>query len=181
MKLYEGMFILHNREITDETDAPDDTVRGLLEKVGASVERSVVWANRKLAYPIKGNQTGTYVLTYFRGEPDAVAQIHREVGLNERCLRVICFNVDEIPTDEQLTELVEAAGRATRRDLADTGRNYFKEFIDYKNVALLRRVITNQGKLFSRKRSGASASHQRQLKRAVHRARIAALLPFVSR
>ena len=51
--------------------------------------------------------------------------------------------------------------------------------IDYKNVEVLRRLTTAQGKLFSRKRSGNCARHQRSVMRAVKRARIMGLLPFV--
>jgi small subunit ribosomal protein S18 len=53
--------------------------------------------------------------------------------------------------------------------------------IDYKDVRTLQRMSTPQGKLFSRKRSGTCAAHQRQVKRAVKRARFMALLPYVGR
>ncbi len=55
------------------------------------------------------------------------------------------------------------------------------EAVDYKDVRTLQRLSTLQGKLFSRKRSGTCAAHQRMVKRAVKRARFMALLPFVSR
>ena len=51
--------------------------------------------------------------------------------------------------------------------------------IDYKDVQTLTRLITPQGKLFSRKRSGNCAMHQRAAKVAVKRARFIGLLPFV--
>jgi small subunit ribosomal protein S18 len=51
--------------------------------------------------------------------------------------------------------------------------------MDYKNVPVLQKLTTAQGKLFSRKRSGNCAKHQRQAKAAVVRARILSLLPFV--
>ncbi len=71
MKCYEGMFILHNRELPEgETTSPEDVVVALVEKCGGQVAHKLVWTSRKLAYPIKGNQTGTYVLTYFTGETD---------------------------------------------------------------------------------------------------------------
>jgi small subunit ribosomal protein S18 len=53
------------------------------------------------------------------------------------------------------------------------------DHIDYKDVEMLKRLTTAQGKLFSRKRSGNCAKHQRKVMRAVKRARIMALLPFV--
>ena len=50
--------------------------------------------------------------------------------------------------------------------------------IDYKDVGDLEKLSTSQGKLFSRKRSGNCAKHQRQAKRAVKRARYMALLSY---
>lgn len=55
------------------------------------------------------------------------------------------------------------------------------EQVDYKDVRTLHRLSTPQGKLFSRKRSGTCAPHQRQVKRAVKRARFMALLSYVGR
>ncbi len=51
--------------------------------------------------------------------------------------------------------------------------------VDYKDIATLSKLTTQQGKLFSRKRSGNCAAHQRACKRAVKRARFLALLPYV--
>jgi small subunit ribosomal protein S18 len=50
---------------------------------------------------------------------------------------------------------------------------------DYKDVQMLKKLCTGRGKLFSRKRSGNCATHQRLVKRAVKYARYLALLPFV--
>lgn len=52
--------------------------------------------------------------------------------------------------------------------------------IDYKDVATLQRLISAQGKLFSRKRTGLSAECQRKVARALKRARYMALLPYVT-
>ena len=51
--------------------------------------------------------------------------------------------------------------------------------IDYKNIDLVQRFVTPQGKIFSRKRSGSCGNHQRQLKIAVKHARYLALIPYV--
>lgn len=50
--------------------------------------------------------------------------------------------------------------------------------IDYKQADLLRRYITDSGKIRPRRQSGACAKHQREVARAVKRARHLALLPF---
>lgn len=53
--------------------------------------------------------------------------------------------------------------------------------IDYKDINLLRRFISSYSKIVSRKRSGVCSFHQRKLSNAIKRARIMALLPFVTK
>jgi len=55
-----------------------------------------------------------------------------------------------------------------------------KVFIDYKDTESLRKMVTGNGKIQSRKRTGATAMEQRMLARAVKRARYLGLLPYVS-
>ena len=50
--------------------------------------------------------------------------------------------------------------------------------IDYKDVAKLRKFITEKGKILPRRQTGVCAYHQRQLTTAIKRARQVALLPF---
>lgn len=52
--------------------------------------------------------------------------------------------------------------------------------IDYKDDKLLRRFVSERGKIVPRKISGTSARYQRQLATAISRARHIALLPFVA-
>ncbi len=52
------------------------------------------------------------------------------------------------------------------------------EVIDYKDVARLKKFITEGGKILPRRMSGVCAKHQRELATAIKRARVAALLPF---
>lgn len=52
------------------------------------------------------------------------------------------------------------------------------EVIDYKDVARLKKFVTEGGKMLPRRMTGNCAKHQRELSTAIKRARIAALLPF---
>ena len=54
------------------------------------------------------------------------------------------------------------------------------EYIDYKEAEKLERYINDQGKMLPRRITGTSAKHQRQLTRAIKRARHMALLPYVA-
>ena len=52
--------------------------------------------------------------------------------------------------------------------------------IDYKNYRLLRSFLTERGRIIPRRISGNCAKHQRELTRAIKRARQVALLPFIA-
>lgn len=56
----------------------------------------------------------------------------------------------------------------------------YTDFVDYKNVEELRRMMTSNGKIYSRKRLNVTARGQRNIARAIKRARFMALLPYTS-
>lgn len=53
-------------------------------------------------------------------------------------------------------------------------------FFDYKDVKTLQRFVNGYGQIDTRKKTGLPAKHQRQLAKAIKRARHLALLPFVA-
>ncbi len=55
------------------------------------------------------------------------------------------------------------------------------EFIDYKDVKILRSYLTERGKILPRRMTGVCAKHQRTLDEAIKRARNIALLSFVEK
>ena len=54
------------------------------------------------------------------------------------------------------------------------------DYIDYKDVAKLRRYVSDRAKILPRRITGTCAKHQRQLTVAIKRARHIALLPFTT-
>jgi small subunit ribosomal protein S18 len=54
------------------------------------------------------------------------------------------------------------------------------DYIDYKDTALLRKFISDRGKIRARRVTGVSVQEQRQIARAVKNAREMALLPYSS-
>ncbi len=58
------------------------------------------------------------------------------------------------------------------------GKEWKGPIVDYKEVELLRKFLTASSKMMSRKRAGTSAREQRDIRRAIKRARFLALLPF---
>lgn len=53
------------------------------------------------------------------------------------------------------------------------------ELLDYKDIDLLRKFITDQGKILPRRFTGLTSKQQKQLTKAIKQARILALLPFL--
>jgi small subunit ribosomal protein S18 len=53
-------------------------------------------------------------------------------------------------------------------------------WVDYKDIDELRRMMTPNGKIYSRKRLGTSAGEQRRVAKAIKRARFMGLLPYTS-
>jgi len=51
--------------------------------------------------------------------------------------------------------------------------------VDYKDVVLLKKYLSERGKILSRARTGVCAKHQRQITKGIKRARVIAFLPFV--
>ncbi|WP_243298991.1 30S ribosomal protein S18 [Bacillus litorisediminis] len=70
-------------------------------------------------------------------------------------------------------------GRAKRRKVCYFTANNITH-IDYKDVDLLKKFISERGKILPRRVTGTSAKYQRKLTVAIKRARQMALLPYVS-
>jgi len=98
----------------------------------------------------------------------------------------------EVSTEEEKEEAEGEQVKETAVEEPRTRRIYFRkkvcrlctqkiEVIDYKDVDLLSRFIADSGKILPRRMTGTCARHQRMLARAIKRARIAALLPFVAK
>jgi small subunit ribosomal protein S18 len=58
--------------------------------------------------------------------------------------------------------------------------NRGRDYVEYKAADELRRLMTPNGKIYSRKRLGVSAREQRMIAQAIKRARYMALLPYTS-
>ena len=87
MRQYEVMVIL-SPELEERTVAPTlDQFLGVIREAGGSVEKVDVWGRRKLAYEINKKGEGIYAVLDLKSEPAAVAELDRQLGLNENILR----------------------------------------------------------------------------------------------
>jgi small subunit ribosomal protein S6 len=87
MRHYELMLILDS-DLDERTVAPSlDTYLNLVRSDGGSVERVDVWGRRKLAYEINKKSDGIYAVLDISCTSEAVAELDRQLGLNENVLR----------------------------------------------------------------------------------------------
>ena len=70
-------------------------------------------------------------------------------------------------------------GGRRRRKVDYIAANHI-DYVDYKGVDLLKRFISERGKILPRRVTGTSAKNQRKVANAIKRARIMGLLPFVA-
>jgi small subunit ribosomal protein S18 len=75
-----------------------------------------------------------------------------------------------------MAQFTRGADRSAIMKKDSRGRDY----VDYKIVDELRRLMTPNGKIYPRKRLGVSARDQRMIAQAIKRARYMALLPYTS-
>lgn len=99
MNQYEAMF-LFGPSATADLDAAINLARSIIERHGGQILVIKKWDERKLAYEIKGQKRGTYVIAFFKAPGKAVTPIEREVSLGEEILRVMVLRADHLNQDE---------------------------------------------------------------------------------
>jgi small subunit ribosomal protein S6 len=109
--IYEGMFLFPQSAAADFAGVIEH-IHEILNRAEAEVIAMKKWDERRLAYDIKGNKRGLYILTYFKADRTKLAGIERDCNLSELLLRSLVLRADHIPTEE-----IEAADE--RQALAD--------------------------------------------------------------
>ena len=94
MKKSEVMFIAKSLEEAEVTPIVT-LIRILLTKKGAKIEKVDLWGKRRLAYPVKKQNDGYYVLINFEIEPDAIFEIDRVIKIREEILRHLIVKIGE--------------------------------------------------------------------------------------
>jgi len=123
--LYEAMFLLDNREVKKGFDAARERVTTLLTKHGAKPRVVRKWDERKLAYEIKAQKRGLYIIAYFNAPGPAVSAIERDVNLSEDILRVMVTDAEHMNKDEMAA--VEPQPIVPKEDRAPWDRPGFND------------------------------------------------------
>jgi small subunit ribosomal protein S6 len=93
--LYENVFIARQDISTAQVEALTDTFANLVAENGGKVEKREYWGLRNLAYRMKKNRKGHYVLFNLEAPPAAVSELERNMRINEDILRYMTIKVEE--------------------------------------------------------------------------------------
>ncbi len=96
MPLYECVFIARNDVTQQQVEAIAEQVAALIAEGGGEVKKREYWGLRGLAYKVKKNRKGHYMLLGIDAPGSALPEVERQLGLNEDVLRSLMVRVEAI-------------------------------------------------------------------------------------
>jgi small subunit ribosomal protein S6 len=94
---YEAMFLISQSQPFGEAI---NGIRHILERYGATILAMRKWDERRLAYEIKKQKRGIYILAYFSCDTKHLGEIERGFNLSEQVMRFLITRADHMTVDE---------------------------------------------------------------------------------
>lgn len=116
VNLYEGLFLM-SPAAGGDLPGSIQFVREMLERAGAEILTVNKWDDRRLAYAIRGQKRGLYILALFRVNGVQIANIERDCNLSEQVVRVLMTRADHMGETEINTALSADERTATESKL----------------------------------------------------------------
>ena len=122
MRTYESIFIVHPEVIGDDQTALIDKYKTILSDQGADVLKLENWGTRTLAYQVKKQSKGCFVLVIFDAEPTVIAEFERRMRIDEKVIKFQTIILEggyeappvvEVAPEEAPAEDAEATEAAT--------------------------------------------------------------------
>ncbi len=118
MRLYESVLIARQDISTAQVETLVDEFSKIIENGGGSIKKREYWGLRSLAYRIKKNRKGHYVMLNLEADSATLNEYERIMGLNEDILRFMTIRIEEV--DEEPSIMMQAKSergdRGDRRD-----------------------------------------------------------------
>lgn len=111
MPLYEHVFLARQDVSSQQVDTLCEQFRNVITENGGTVSKTESWGLRALAYRVRKNRKAHYTLLNIDAAPAAIAEMERQMGLNDDVIRFMTVRVDE--HDEGQSAIL------TRRDRDD--------------------------------------------------------------
>jgi small subunit ribosomal protein S6 len=96
MALYEHVYLARQDVTAQQVETLTDQMKSVIQAGGGTVAKVEYWGVKSLAYRIKKNRKAHFTLMNISAPAAAVAEMERQLGLNEDVLRVLTIRVDEL-------------------------------------------------------------------------------------
>jgi small subunit ribosomal protein S6 len=96
MALYEHIYLARQDVSAQQVDALTARFRAVIESFGGKVEKVEYWGVKSLAYRIKKNRKAHFSLLNIDGPPAALAEMERQMGINEDVIRFMTVRVETL-------------------------------------------------------------------------------------
>ena len=118
MRLYESVLIARQDISTAQVETLVDEFSKIIENGGGSIKKREYWGLRSLAYRIKKNRKGHYVMLNLETDSATLNEYERIMGLNEDILRFMTIRIEEVDEEPSIMMQVksERGERGERRD-----------------------------------------------------------------
>jgi small subunit ribosomal protein S6 len=117
MRLYESVIIARQDVSTTQVETLIDEFSAIIEKAGGSIHKKEFWGLRGLAYRIKKNRKGHYVMLNIETDSETLNEFERIMGLNEDVLRFMTIAIEEVdPEPSVMMQVKTERGGKERRD-----------------------------------------------------------------
>ena len=114
MALYESVFIARQDISAGQVDTLADEMEKIISDNGGNVARREYWGLRNLAYRMKKNRKGHYVMFNLDAPSDAVQEMERNLRLHDDVLRYMTIRLEELR--EEPSPMVHGKGDRDRAD-----------------------------------------------------------------
>ncbi len=121
MRLYESVFIARQDVSTQLVETLTKDFSAIIENGGGKIHKHEYWGLRTLAYRVKKNRKGHYVMLNIEADSDTLREYERIMGLNEDILRFINISIDKVEEGPSVMMQAQKAERSPRSERSDRG------------------------------------------------------------
>ena len=126
MRLYESVFIARQDISSQQVESMADEFAGIITNAGGKIHKREYWGLRSLAYRIKKNRKGHYIMFNLETDGTTLKEYERIMGLNEDVLRFLNIRIEEVDEAPSIImqnkgERGERGDRGNRGDRGDRG------------------------------------------------------------
>ncbi len=114
MPLYEHVFLARQDVTSQQVEGMVDQFKGVIEQNGGKIAKTEMWGVKSLAFRIKKNRKAHFALFHLDAPPTAVAEMERQMRINEDILRFLTLKVEAL--EEEPSVMMQKRDRDERKD-----------------------------------------------------------------